>query len=77
LYREDDKKTEERSLLCTSALTELYLEIAKRLGKPHHAPQTLPELRNLKKQVATDYERVKEQLFTQHPVLKLWRRRYD
>ena len=68
-------ETRQRSLISSSALTELFLKIHPQPSDDMATISSLAELRQLKLRVSGDYETTKTLLLTNHPTLKLWTRR--
>jgi len=71
----------QRSLICTSALTDIWIEMRRQLVEPASKvrienPTALSDLRAFKQLHSPQYEQTKEQLLSVHPVLRQWKRRY-
>jgi len=78
----NEKNEDSRPLsrLSTSALVDIILDIFRAANdgtKPSELqkPKTLSELRDLKWLLSSQYEKAKEQLLTDHRILRQWRRR--
>jgi hypothetical protein len=73
---DEGKGTQEAtSPICTHQLVEVFRSILA-TARPEVilAPQTLAELRSLKRRISPAYENRKDELL-KHPVMKFWRRR--
>ena len=70
---EQGKETSTTSSVSTYQMTLDFIEVEK--IKEVVSAHTLGDLRNLKRQVASDYETAKDNLLTKHQVFNMWNRR--
>jgi hypothetical protein len=67
------KETSNTSSVSTFQMTLDFIEVEK--IKDVVSVHTLADLRNLKRQVASDYETAKDNMLTKHQVFNMWNRR--